>query len=59
MRGSEAFPAVPNQAIELLSQTGQETAANEINEAIQDLPRVQRDPGIATEYLDVRIRLDV
>lgn len=38
-RGSEAFSAVPKQAIELLGQTGRQTAAKEIHEAIQDLSR--------------------
>jgi hypothetical protein len=39
VRGSEAFSAVPKQAIELLRQIGRQTAANEIHEAIQDLSR--------------------
>lgn len=39
VRGSEAFSAVPKQAIELLRQTGRQTAAKEIHEAIQDLSR--------------------
>jgi hypothetical protein len=38
-RGSEAFSAVPKQAIELLGQAGRQTAAKEIHEAIQDLSR--------------------
>ncbi len=37
--GSEAFSAMPKQAIELLGQTGRQTAAKEIHEAIQDLSR--------------------
>ena len=39
VRGSEAFSAVPKQAIEALHQGGRATAAREIHEAIQDLSR--------------------
>jgi hypothetical protein len=39
VRGSEAFSAVPKQAIEMLQQAGRLTAAGEIHEAIQDLSR--------------------
>jgi hypothetical protein len=39
VRGSEAFSAVPKQAIRALEETGRQTAAREIHEAIQDLSR--------------------
>jgi hypothetical protein len=39
VRGSEAFSAVPKQAIETLQKAGRQTAAREIHEAIQDLSR--------------------
>lgn len=38
-RGSEAFSAVPNEAINLLRKAGCNTAANEIHEALQALSR--------------------
>lgn len=38
-RGSEAFSAVPKQAIQALENAGRQTAAREIHEAIQDLSR--------------------
>jgi hypothetical protein len=38
-RGSEAFSAVPRQAIKELQEAGRQTAAREIHEAIQDLSR--------------------
>jgi AbiJ N-terminal domain 4 len=38
-RGSEAFSAVPKQAIQMLQEAGRLTAAGEIHEAIQDLSR--------------------
>jgi hypothetical protein len=42
VRGSEAFSAVPKQAIEVLQDAGRQTAAREIHEAIQDLSRRPR-----------------
>jgi hypothetical protein len=42
-RGSEAFSAVPKQAIETLREAGRLTAAGEIHEAIQDLSRRPAD----------------
>jgi len=39
VRGSEAFSAVPKQAIQMLREAGRLTAAGEIHEAIQDLSR--------------------
>jgi hypothetical protein len=39
VRGSEAFSAVPKQAIQMLRGAGRLTAAGEIHEAIQDLSR--------------------
>jgi hypothetical protein len=39
VRGSEAFSAVPKQAIEALQLHARQTAAREIHEAIQDLSR--------------------
>lgn len=38
-RGSEAFSAVPKQAIQALEEAGRQTAGREIHEAIQDLSR--------------------
>jgi hypothetical protein len=39
VRGSEAFSAVPKQAIDALEEAARHTAAREIHEAIQDLSR--------------------
>jgi hypothetical protein len=49
-RGSEAFSAVPRQAVEMLREAGRITAAGEIHEAIQDLSRRPPDKTGAIQH---------